>query len=87
MNPLKSVHERKILEREALTLRPAFLIIPSRCSFKLSLLSASVPSRLFTSAVFSIYIPYFLIHATLFTGDKVTFVTICFYLVVQQTFQ
>ena len=44
----------KILDK-ALTLRLAFLIIPSRCSLKLSLLSTLMPSS-FSQVLFSIFI-------------------------------
>ena len=45
---------RKIVDK-ALTLRNAFLIIPSRCSLKLSLLSTLTPSS-FSQVLFSIFI-------------------------------
>ena len=48
----------------------AFLIIPSRCSLKLSFLSTLTPTS-FLQVLFSIFIfPIFEIHTTLFTYDR-----------------
>ena len=72
----------KILDK-ALTLRLALLIIPFRCLLKLSLPFTLIPGIFFTGTVFSVYIPNFQIHTTfLIICDKMTFITICFHLVV-----
>ena len=84
MNSLKTFffksNKGKILDN-ALTLRLLFFIIQIRCSLMLNLLFTLTPSS-FSKVLFQYLCSYFYIRTTLFTGDRVNFITICFQLVV-----